>query len=129
MQDLVKKEMPLAMKKMSIIGEVCGLKGRSKELDVAKNLKMIDWLKAELVDSVAELFKALLKNGHEAVSDALASIMIICYLLGQRVGVSFLSVDAKMKEKLRISVDNSSDVDNWQKELSRLLAYLEKSKR
>lgn len=105
------------------------MKGKSQELDVAKKLKMIDWLKAELVDSVAELFKALLKNGHETVSDALASIIVICYLLGQRVGVSFLSVDVKMKEKLRISIDNSPDVGNWQKELSGLLVYLEKSKR
>lgn len=109
--------------------EVYALKGRSKELDVAKNLKMVDWLKAELVDSVAELFKALLKNGNDAVGDALASIMIVCYLLGQRVGVSFLSVDAKVKEKLRISVDNSPDGDSWQKELAGLLTYLEKNKR
>lgn len=105
------------------------MKGRSKELDIAKSLKMVDWLKAELVDSVAELFKALLKNSAEAVGDALASIIIVCYLLGQRAGVSFLTLDAKVKEKLRISVDNSPDSDNWQKELAGLLLYLEKNKR
>jgi len=105
------------------------LKGKNKELDVAKNLKMVDWLKAELVDSVAELFKALLKNGNDAVADALASIIIICYLLGQRVGVSLLSLDAKIKEKLRITVDNSLDGSNWHKELLGLLIFLEQNKR
>ncbi|MGI5912183.1 MAG: MazG-like family protein [Syntrophomonadaceae bacterium] len=100
--------------------------GRSKELDIARNLKMVDWLKAELIESVAELFKALLKKGNEAVAEALASIMIICYLLGQRVGVNFLSVDSKVKEKLRISIDNSVESDNWQKELAGLLFYLQK---
>lgn len=105
------------------------MNGRSNELDIAKNLKMVDWLKAELVESVAELFKALLKKGNDAVADALAGIMIICYLLGQRVGVSFLSVDAKIKEKLRISVDNSLDSDSWIKELTSLLVYLQKNKR
>lgn len=102
---------------------------RSKELDVAKNLKMVEWLKAELLDSVAELFKALLKNGTDAIIDALASIIIICYLLGQRVGISLLSVDAKVKEKLRVTVESSPDGSNWQKELSGLLVYLERSKR
>ena len=105
------------------------MKGRSKELDVAKNLKMVDWLKAELVDSVAELFKALLKSGTDAVADALASIIIICYLLGQMVGVSLLSVDAKVKEKLRITIESSPDGSSWQKELSSLLIFLDRSKR
>ncbi len=105
------------------------LKGRSKELDVAKNLKMVDWLKAELVDSVAELFKALLKSGTDAVADALASIIIVCYLLGQRVGVNLSSVDAKVKEKLRITVENSPDGSSWQKELLSVLNFLERSKR
>jgi len=38
-------------------------------------------------------------------------------------------LDAKVKEKLRITVDNSLDGSNWHKELSGLLIFLEQNKR
>jgi len=108
----------------------CGIvNGKSNELEIAKNLKMLDWLKAELAESVAALFKALLEKGNEAVLDALAAIIIICYLIGQRAGFSFLLVDNRIKEKLRISINNAIEEDSWKKELSNLAIYLQKSKR
>ncbi|WP_242848920.1 MazG-like family protein [Syntrophomonas palmitatica] len=102
---------------------------KNRELDIAKNLKMIDWLKAELIDAVAELFKSLLKSGSEAVSDALATIIILAYLLGQRVGLSFSSIDQRIRSKLHISLEDSLGGDEWQENLSELLVYLEKTKR
>jgi len=66
------------------------LASKNRGIDVAKNLKIIEWLKAEMVDSVGALFKALLKTGNDAAADALAAIIIVAYLLGKRVGVSFI---------------------------------------
>jgi len=109
--------------------EVEFLRVRNKELDIARNLKMIDWLKAELIDAVAELFKSLLKAGNEAVCDALATIMILSYLLGQRAGVSFASIDQRVRNKLHISLEDSLGGEDWQDNLSELLVYLEKTKR
>ncbi len=102
---------------------------KNREMDIAKNFKMIDWLKAELIDAVAELFKSLLKSGSEAVCDALATIMILAYLLGQRTGVSFSSIDQRIRNKLHISLDDSLGGADWQENLSELLVYLEKTKR
>ncbi|HCF49629.1 MAG TPA: hypothetical protein DER60_05065, partial [Syntrophomonas sp.] len=36
------------------------------DLDITKNLKMVEWLKAELVQSVGALFKSLLNASAEA---------------------------------------------------------------
>lgn len=105
------------------------MRARAREIDVAKNLKMIDWLKAEMVDSVAELFKSLLLKSSDAVCDALSTIIILAYILGQKVGVSFAAVDTKIKNKLNISLDDSLGGEDWLGNLSELLGYLEKTKR
>lgn len=95
------------------------------QIDVAKNLRVIEWLKAELVESVAALFKALMKAGDEAVSDCLATIMITTYILGKRVGISFQHVDMQIEGKLRLSINEAHEVEKWYGDLSALLVYLE----
>ena len=51
---------------------------REKEFDIAKNVRLIDWLKSELLTSVADLFKLLssgIKGSQEAIADCIASII------------------------------------------------------
>lgn len=105
------------------------MNARGKEIDIAQNFKIIEWLKAELIDAIAVLFKSLIKTGSEAKNDALASIIIITYLLGRRVGVSFSSVDGKIKDKLNTSIKKAQEVEQWHSDLSELLNYLESRKR
>ncbi|WP_276620171.1 MazG-like family protein [Syntrophomonas wolfei] len=105
------------------------MKGKVKELDIAQNLKTIEWLKAELVDSVAALFKALLQKGNDAIQDAASSIVIITYLLARRVGVTFSVLDQAIKEKLRNSIKESEEIGSWSGDLSELYKYLESKKR
>jgi predicted transcriptional regulator len=105
------------------------LKGKVKELDIAQNLKTIEWLKAELVDSVAALFKALLQKGNDAIQDAASSIVIITYLLARRVGVTFSVLDQAIKEKLSNSIKESEEIGSWSGDLSELYKYLESKKR
>ncbi|MEN6462717.1 MAG: MazG-like family protein [Syntrophomonas sp.] len=102
---------------------------RKKDLDIAQNLKIVEWLKAELIESVADLFKSLLKTGSDATSDALATIIIVTYLLGRRVGISFQSIDIKLRDKLNISIREAPEADQWNSDLAELLNYLEKKKR
>ncbi|MGR6837301.1 MazG-like family protein [Syntrophomonas erecta] len=103
--------------------------GRGREIDIAKNLKLIEWLKAELIDAVGALFKGLLRSGADVVVDALATIIVVAYILGHRVGINFYTVDAKIKEKLTKGIDESHEVEQWYGDLSRLVDYLENKKR
>lgn len=102
---------------------------KTREIDVAKNLKIIEWLKAELVDSVGALFKALLKTGNDAAADALAAIIVVTYLLGKRVGVSFYTVDTRVKAHLLANINSGHEVERWYGDLSDLLHYIENQKR
>jgi hypothetical protein len=102
---------------------------RGKDLALAQNFKIVEWLKAELVDAVSDLFKSLLKAGSETKNDALASIVIITYLLGQRIGVSFAHLDHTIKEKLHTSIKDTQEIHLWYSDLSDLSYYLENKKR
>lgn len=105
------------------------MNGKNRDLDIAKNLKMVEWLKAELVDAVGLLFKTLLKPSSEATADALTSIILLTYLLGQRVGVSFQRLDTRVKEKLLKGIQEGQGDDEWHRDITKLLRYLERKTR
>lgn len=102
---------------------------KAKEIDIAKNLRTIEWLKTELLDGVALLFKSLLKTSSDAISDILASIIMISYILGKRLGLNFLTIDAKIKSKLKTQIREEHELEEWYGDLSDLLNYLENNKR
>jgi len=96
-----------------------------KEIDITTNLKIVEWLKAELVDTVAVLLKSLLKAGNDATVDALATLIIITYILGRRVGISFQIIEMRVKHKLNSSIADAHEIEQWYGDLTQLQKYLE----
>lgn len=82
--------------------------------DVTKNVKIIEWMKKELILSVGDVFDLIFKGVKpldEALQDTLANIIMITYLLAKRLGISFSEIDYKIKEKIRIGIDqNHSEI-------------------
>ena len=69
--------------------------------DVTKNVKIIEWMKKELILSVGDVFDLIFKGVKpldEALQDTLANIIMITYLLAKRLGISFSEIDYKIKE-------------------------------
>lgn len=99
-----------------------------KKTDITKNIRMIEWLKTELVSSVAELFKSILKGGEEALLDALANIILISYLLGKRLGMSFARIDLLLERKIRVNIDKGHQSEKWYGDLTELIRYLNASR-
>ena len=63
--------------------------------DVTKNVKIIEWMKKELILSVGDVFDLIFKGVKpldEALQDTLANIIMITYLLAKRLGISFSSL-------------------------------------
>jgi len=96
-----------------------------RELDVAANGQVVEWLKAELVDSIASLFRSLLKAGNDATVDALANLVIITYVLGRRLGISFHVIEMRVKHKINSSINETKDFDLYSEDLVNLQKYLE----
>lgn len=97
----------------------------NREPDIARNIRLLEWLQAELVGAVAGVLKAAVKGGQEAVLDALAGVIMTTYLLARRLGLSYTRVDLRLVEKLRASLAEGHEVEQWYGDLSALLRYLE----
>jgi len=100
-----------------------------QDTGIAKNIRVVEWLKADLLTSVSALFKSMLRGGEEHVQDALASLMITCYVLGRRLGISFSRLELKMESKLRQSIGEDHELEKWYSDLSALLGHLLEKKR
>jgi len=99
---------------------------RDTELDIAKNIRLVEWLKSELLTSVAELFRLLangIKGSQEALADCLSSMIVAAYLLGKRLGVPFEMIDRKMENKIRLGIIEEHDVEKYYGDLTSLSEY------
>lgn len=96
--------------------------------DVTKNVKIIEWMKKELILSVGDVFDLIFKGVKpldEALQDTLANIIMITYLLGKRLGISFNEIDYKIKEKIKIGIDQNHSVESWYGDFSNLKKHME----
>ena len=75
-----------------------------KGSDITKNVKIIEWIKNEILISVSDLFNLIFKGVKpidDKLQNTLANIIMLTYLLGKRLGVDFDEIDYKIKEKSR----------------------------
>lgn len=101
----------------------------NQDSGIAKNIRVIEWLKADILSSLAALFKAMVKGSEERLLDALASLLITTYVLGRRLGINFSRLDIKVESKLRQSIDENHEVERWYGDLSELLQYQTEKKK
>ncbi|NLN17078.1 MAG: hypothetical protein GX182_07170 [Firmicutes bacterium] len=99
------------------------------ELDIARNLRTIEWLKAELVGSLASLFKALVGSSEDRILDALANMILISYILAKRLGCSFSRLGTRVENKIKANIEQGHEIERWYGDFSALLHYLENDKR
>jgi hypothetical protein len=96
-----------------------------REMDITNNLRIVEWLKADLVETVGTLLKSLMKAGNDATTDAIATLIIIAYILGRRVGISFQVIEMRIKLKLNNSINDADELEQWTDDLTHLQNYLE----
>jgi hypothetical protein len=102
-----------------------------RELDIAKNVKLIEWLKSEILSAVAELFRLLVssaRSSQDALVDCLASIIVGCYLLAKRLGINFIVIDQKVVSKIRLGILEEHDIEKDYKDLSALRQHIKDSR-
>lgn len=72
------------------------------EDDIIKNIRLIERLKYGILKWVAQLFEALCNGPEKMIQDALSDLILYCYLLGNRVGISFRRLDQGINEKAKL---------------------------
>jgi hypothetical protein len=101
----------------------------NQEIDIAKNIRVIEWLKTELLGTVSTLFRAMLKGSEEVIMEALAGIVIMTYVLARRLGINFARLDIKIESKLRSTIKDNHEVEQWYGDLTAMLKYVSDKKR
>lgn len=99
-----------------------------KGSEVTRNVKIIEWMKNELLMSVSDLFNLLFKGVKpvdEMLQDTLANIIMITYLLAKRLGISFKDIDYKIKEKIKIGIKEEHSIESWYGDLSNLRKHMD----
>lgn len=100
----------------------------SNETEILRKLRIIEWLKAEVVAEVGRLFHALAQNAEQGIAEALAGIVICCYVLGKRLGIEFDSLDAVVVNKLDQNIKKEHEVEKLFGDLSEYRRYLKQKR-
>lgn len=96
-------------------------------MDVIKNLRTIEWLKSEILTSIASLYEVLAKgeeNTKEDMEDLISNIILLSYLLGKRLGLSYEDINSSLEDKLKLNIIKEHQVEKWYGDLSQLLVFL-----
>ena len=86
----------------------------SHETDILRKIRLIEWLKAELVTSVGQVFQAIAKNSQSAINDALAAVLVSCYILGKRLGIDFEALEEAVLLRITQCIAQGQEAEKWQ---------------
>ncbi len=103
---------------------------QDKEFDITRNIKIIEWLKSQLLSDVSQLYASMVKTEADTNdrADLMADMVILTYLLAKRLGVPYTTLDMKIMNKLKVGILENSTMDEWYGELVALSKHLEKSR-
>jgi hypothetical protein len=93
------------------------------EVNVVKNVKTIELIKAEIITAIGDLFKAMVKNSEEGILNALSNLILGCYFLGKRLGIPFAKLDQEIEERLFAPELQTVDLEKWFGDVTSLQQY------
>lgn len=100
---------------------------RHEDLNIMSNIKIIEELKANLLCVIGEFFLLLTRGSNvakDAILDCISGAIIILYVLAERLGYSYPSVDETIENKLQEGIKNHDNIEKNGKDLTRLSSYL-----
>jgi len=113
-------------------GRCRGLASSGDNMDITRNIKLIEWLKCELLTSIATFNQLLYKGKRgslEALTDVIANIILVSYLLARRLGITFASVDLKLMSKIKLGITEGHEIEKWYGDLSELSEYMNRNRK
>ena len=66
---------------------------------------------------------------YEAVSEILSNIILVSYLLGKRLGISYNAIEMKMQNKVKLGLVENHDVEKYYADLSEISRHLSSFRR
>ena len=95
-----------------------------QEIDVARKVKAIEYLKAQLVGTGAQVLFSLLEGEEQEILASLADLMLTGFILAKRCGVDFAQLDRQLLAKAREHAQSRGELEKWYGDYSSLVRYL-----
>lgn len=98
-----------------------------KDVDIIRNLRTIEWLKSEMLISIANAYKLLAKGEDdikENLEDLISNMVLLSYLLGKRLGLKYEDIDSNIQEKIKLNLIEDHKIEKWHGDLSELLEHI-----
>lgn len=93
-------------------------------LDIARNLRIVEILKSELLEDITVLYRHLadpvMEDTREVAAESLSDMIVIAYLLGKRLGVDYATMDRHISKKIRLGLINENEIEKYFGDLSEL---------
>ncbi|MGL4453440.1 MAG: MazG-like family protein [Sarcina sp.] len=99
---------------------------RKDDFNIMGNIKAIEELKAQLICITGELFTILTKGAGATkgvVVDCIASLIIVLYVLAEKLGYGAMEVDDSVKKSLKMAIVEDDVLEKDGKSLSKLLRH------
>ncbi len=104
---------------------------KNKDIDIIKNMKTIEWLKSQLLTTVANLYTALAngeENTRENLEDIISNIILESLLLGKRLGLSYEGIESALIDNIKLNLIEEHKIERWYGDLSILLEFIDQHK-
>ncbi|GAX89108.1 MazG-like family protein [Effusibacillus lacus] len=99
-----------------------------EKLDIAKNIKLIEWLKCELTDSLAGLFRGFHRGSEILLKECLANLVVLCYVLARRLGLRYSQFDDLIRDRIRCNAGMENEYEIWKEDLMILEQHFQQKK-
>ena len=97
-----------------------------KDFHIARNIKVVDWIKTQMLESLTLLYKGLQEPDEEKVLEGLAEGLLWHYLLSRRLGIPFHELEEKIISKLHTYKNQGHHLEEWFQDFSVLEEYMAK---
>lgn len=94
-----------------------------------RDLTALEWLKVDLLAAVGDLFRGLLRGTHDLALDALAHIVLVCYVVARRLGYGYARLDLQVEEQVRAHLQAGHVVEQHHGDLTLLLSHFRTARR
>lgn len=104
---------------------------KNKDIDIIKNMKTIEWLKAQLLGTIANLYTTLAngeENTRENLEDIISNLILESLLLGKRLGLSYEGIESALRDNIKLNLIEEHKIERWYGDLSILLEFIDNHK-
>ncbi len=95
-----------------------------KGMDIARNMRLIESLKGELLAAVSHLYVQMASENcediREVALDTLSDAVIISYLLSRRLGLDYTALERQIGSKIKIGLIQEHETEKYFGDLSAL---------